>query len=231
VLTALVFGVCGLRLAWAAPPNAPTSDLQSAYDAAQAAYDSDNWSVAAEGFRAVLKGMGRDDRSAEIIRVRLADALLQQHQFTDAQTEAQRAVSEFLREGASGPDVEVAAAYQTLGDVLRMNFAYDDAIGAYQQAVRFAAGDDRDAAIQLAQVGIIQAAMVTHPDLAARTADGMIASPDASGACGAERWRCENRGAIRAQGSGSDRRAQGRHGQPYASRGARRRRAGIRQAG
>ncbi|HLK23470.1 MAG TPA: hypothetical protein VKT30_02310, partial [Caulobacteraceae bacterium] len=64
-------------LATTAAAQAPAGpSLQATYDSAQAAYDKGDWKSAAEGFQAVLAVMTKDDRPSAIIRVRLADALL-----------------------------------------------------------------------------------------------------------------------------------------------------------
>ncbi|HLK25132.1 MAG TPA: energy transducer TonB, partial [Caulobacteraceae bacterium] len=94
----------------------------------------------------------------------------------EAQTQAERGVAELRRE-ASGPDAELAAGYETLGNILRVNLDYDAAIAAYRQAIAYAAGGGKAGDVDLANVGIIQAAMVTHPELATATADAMIADP------------------------------------------------------
>jgi tetratricopeptide (TPR) repeat protein len=158
------------------PPPPAVTALQATYDAAQAAYDRHDWDAAIAGFTKVLTAFGADDRSAAIIRLRLAEALLQEERFDEAQAQANRGLA-VLRAATRGPDDDLANGYETLGDILRLNLAYDDAIAAYEQAKTFAAGDDKDTVIDLANIGIIQSAMVTHPDLAASTGDAMIADP------------------------------------------------------
>jgi len=158
----------------AAQTSAPTS-LQATYNAAQAALDKGDWSSAATGFAQVLAGASKEDRSTAIIRIRLADALMNLQRFDEAQAQAERGVTE-MRAQATGPDAELAAGYEALGDIKRLNFDYDGAIAAYQHVETFAAPDDKGI-VDLANVGIIQAAMVTHPDLAVSTAAGMIDDP------------------------------------------------------
>jgi tetratricopeptide (TPR) repeat protein len=158
----------------AADPPAAQS-RQAAFDAAQAAFDKSDWKRAIAGFTDVLASMPNASRGEAVIRARLAEALTNDGRTDEAQTEAARAVAE-LRALSAGPDADLAYAYLTLGDALKFNFANDQAIEAYRQARASAAGPD--AAIQSAQAasGLIDAAMVTHPDLAASTADALIAS-------------------------------------------------------
>ena len=158
------------------PPPPAVTALQATYDGALAAYDKQDWDAAITGFSKVLAALGTDDRSTAIIRIRLADALLAEERFHDAWAQAGRGIAT-LRTAATGPDDDLANGYETLGDILRLTLEYDDAISAYGQAKTFAAGDDKDTVVDLANIDIIQSAMVTHPDLAASTGDAMIADP------------------------------------------------------
>ena len=180
--------VLSVAPAFAQTPAAAPSPRQAAYDAGQAAFDKGDWPTAIADFRKVVAGVETDTRSTAIIRVRLATALAAVGRFDEARAQATRGVAA-LRAQATGPDVETAAAYSTLGDILRFDFDEDAAIDAYTQAKAFAAGDDKSDAVATANLGIALAAMTVHPDLAATTVDAMIAAPDFAGR--AADWRAQ----------------------------------------
>ncbi len=159
----------------AAAVSSPAQGRQAIYNQAQAAFDAGDWDKAITGFDDVLAKAPRNGRPEAIIRSRLAEALLNTGRIDEAQTQATRAV-EALRGASSGPDADLASAYLTLGDVLRANLSDDAAIQAYEQAQVSAAGEAASDASLQAAIGVIQSAMVTHPDLAVSTADGLISS-------------------------------------------------------
>ena len=102
------------------------------------------------------------------------DFLREEGIFEEAQAQATRAVT-VLRPMAHGPDAELADAYLTLGDSLRLGVAYDDAMDAFKQARTAAAGPDATAQTLEAEIGLAQVAMVAQPDLAATTLDSILA--------------------------------------------------------
>jgi tetratricopeptide (TPR) repeat protein len=167
--------VCALAGRVSAAPPATATPLQAAYDQAQSAYDKGDWQQAADSFAGVLAVVNPASRSAGIVRIRRADALMHLHHLDEARAEAETGVA-VLKASASGPDAELCVGYLTLGDIFRLDLAYEDAITAYVQAKAAAAGDDAADEVDLAQVGVIQAAMVIHPELAASTADAIIAN-------------------------------------------------------
>ena len=149
---------------------------QAVYDQAQAAYDKGDWDGAISGFTAVLASAKSDGRAEGVIHNRLATALLNAGRVEEAQSQATMATAT-LRKAATGPDADLADAYLTLGDSLQADLSYDQAIEAYKQAEQAADGPDAATQTTSASLGIVLSAMVTHPDLAASTADAILADP------------------------------------------------------
>jgi tetratricopeptide (TPR) repeat protein len=150
----------------------PAQSPQALYNDAQTAFDNSDWDKAIAGFSAVLAGPPIGGRPEAVIRSRLAEALFDKGRLQESETQARKAIAEL---DASGPDADLAYAYLTLGDALQADLSYEDAIDAYKNAQAFAAGPDAADTATAAALGIIKSAMVTHPDLAASTADAIIA--------------------------------------------------------
>ena len=171
----------------AAPP-APRS-RQAAYDEGQAAYDAEKWDKAIADFTEVLAGVKDGRRSDAVIRIRLADSLLYASRLDEAETQARRAIA-VLRALASGPDTDLADAYLTLGDALRLDLGYDEAVEDFKLAKANAAGPDAAEQTQEAEIGLVQASVVTQPDLAAAILDSMLAD-DATFKARPKEWRAQ----------------------------------------
>lgn len=150
----------------------PAQSPQALYNDAQTAFDNDDWDKAIAGFSAVLASAPGEGRPQAVIRSRLAAALFDKGRLAESETQAREAIAG-LR--GSGPDADLAFAYLTLGDALQADLSYADAIEAYKGAQAFAAGPDAADQATAASLGIIKSAMVTQPDLAASTADAIIA--------------------------------------------------------
>ncbi|HEY3887283.1 MAG TPA: energy transducer TonB [Caulobacteraceae bacterium] len=157
------------------PPAAPaTRSKQAIYNEGQAAYDASDWDKAIADFSAVLADVQSDSRSDAIIRIRLADALVDVGRLDEAQAQAARAVAA-LRPMARGADADLADAYLTLADSLRVGLDYDGAIDNFKLAAANAAGADAAEQALEAKIGLIQASVVTQPEQAAATLDAMLA--------------------------------------------------------
>ncbi len=171
--------MAGAGSAWADSPTVvPTPSSpptrQALYDGAQTAYDAGDWNKAIDGFTQVLTGMKSTSRSTGVIRGRLARALLLRGRLDLAQAAASQAIVE-IRQAGAGPDPDLAEAYLTLGDALRYKLDLDPAVAAYGQAIVLATGPTAPTLTMSANIGVILSDMVTHPDVAARTAEALIA--------------------------------------------------------
>ena len=155
-----------------APPHLTR---QALYDGAQAAYDAGDWDGAISGFNQALVGAKSSSRTTGVIRGRLASALLRRGRLAAAQAAAVQAITE-IRQGAAGPDADLADAYLTLGDALRFELDFDPAIAAYRQVLALATGPAAPAQMLSADIGMILSSTVTQPELAAQIADGLIAN-------------------------------------------------------
>jgi tetratricopeptide (TPR) repeat protein len=174
---ALLIAAALAMSAGAVAAEAPaTPSRQAVYNDAQAAYDSGDWGKAVAGFTQVLAGTQKQTRPEAVIRSRLAEALLHSGRLDESSAQARIAVAA-LRANPSGGGVDqsLIATYVTLGDALRLNLFDEEAIDAYKQAQALAVGPDLADARTRAALGIVLAAIVTHPDLAASAADVILA--------------------------------------------------------
>lgn len=155
--------------------NAWAASRQEIYNQAQAAFDRRDWAQAVKGFREALSGSPLSGRSSGMIRSRLATALVNSGETADAHVYAKEAVA-VLAVSAPAQDVELASALLTLGDASRYDLAYAEAIRAYADALAHAPPSGADDFRRQAAMGTILSASVIDPDLAARTADALIAN-------------------------------------------------------
>jgi tetratricopeptide (TPR) repeat protein len=148
---------------------------QQVYDRAQAAADAGDWNKAILGFREALGKITPGTRVGGIIRARLAEALLMSRKVSEARAAATEAVAA-LAAKSSAPDAELASAYLTLGDAARYDLDLNGAVEAYRQAQAVAPANSVSVRSS-AMLGTVLSAATTDPELAARTADALIADP------------------------------------------------------
>jgi tetratricopeptide (TPR) repeat protein len=163
-----------LALVAGLPAHAQTHSAQQVYNQAPLAFDKGEWRAAVAGFRRVLAGIPRPNRAKGQIQAPLADALLKSGMAEEARAAAKEAVS-ILSRGAPAQDDSLVTAYLSLGEAAREELSYPEAIQAFADAqakATAASGTDiRNAAL----MGTVLSSSVTDPDLAAKSADALIA--------------------------------------------------------
>jgi tetratricopeptide (TPR) repeat protein len=178
VAAAAAFLVLG-GIATADPAASPTPrSRQDIFNEGQAAYDANDWNKAITDFSAVLADVQGERRSDAVIRVRLAQALLDVGRIDEAQSEATRAAAT-LQQAAHGPDADLADAYLTLADTQRGGLDYASAANTFKLAMAASTGPDATEQALEARIGLIQTTVVTEPDSAAAALDALLADPAA----------------------------------------------------
>lgn len=151
------------------------SSLQAAYDAAQSAFDKDDWATAAAGFEPLLP---RDPKkplnaSQAVIAMRLGASLVKLGRAREARLWLSRAIDGLPSTNSS----DLAIAYMTAGTAARFDFDGPAAIAAYEKALALMGTPEMEAVRINASVGLAIAGATSDPARAAAALDAVLANP------------------------------------------------------
>jgi len=170
-LVLLAFLACGP----AAAQPAASINRQAIYDAAQAAYDQKDWTVAAGGFVQLLPTDARAPlrHSEAVIAARYAAALLPLGRLDEAQIWIDRALQAYPQEDAT----DVATAWLTKGEIERFRYDYPAAIAAYDKADALATALESIDMVVRARVGEAIAGATVDPAHVSTKLAALLADP------------------------------------------------------
>lgn len=152
----------------AAPANA-----QAVYDAAQAAYDKDDWAAAAAGFKTLLPSDAdkRLQPFQAIIAARYADCLVHTGRARDARPWLDRAIAALPQDNAR----ELGLTHLSAGTAARFDFDAPAAIAAYEHAITLAQPAGMPSLKLNATLGLAITAATIDPKRAAALLDDLLA--------------------------------------------------------
>ncbi|WP_157216521.1 energy transducer TonB [Flavisphingomonas formosensis] len=153
--------------------SAEPSRLQAAYDAAQTAYDKQDWTTAAAGFQPLLPADPRRPLtpSQAVIAARLADSLSHLGRSAAARPWLTRALAGLPADKVD----ERAFVYLAMGNAARFDFDGPAAMAAYEQAIAIGNAANLPIIRINATVGLSIAAATSDPARAAAALDALFA--------------------------------------------------------
>ena len=167
----IAIGCCSFATAQPAAPQ----NKQAVYDAAQAAFDKDDWTQASQGFAKLLPAEpGRPlSRSEAVIASRYATALFHLERLDEAQGWISRSLQDLGQDDAT----LVADAWITRGDVERLRYDYPEALKAYRQADALLASSGLSDQLVRARFGHAYVATTYDPSAVTPRLGALLADP------------------------------------------------------
>jgi len=178
LIAILLLGAATPLLLAEAPAVAPataTPSRQQIYDAAQTAFDRDDWPAAITGLSSIVLPAkdGSMSHSQGVIHARLARAYAHQGQSEAAAREANLA----LRGLAADDDLERLHMWLALGNGQRFELANAQAIESYGKALDAAQHVNNTSIIAAVEIGLAQCYMTLDPAKARALLDTVLATP------------------------------------------------------